>query len=76
MYSSGTGPAVMIGVPSGSEIQPGPTSAPSRLAIAILFAATALIEASKTKGTSLRVGTATAIGFRPRRGSAPQVGTT
>ena len=40
-----------------------------------MFWATELVAASKTKGASLRAGTATAMGLVPSRGSAPKVGT-
>ena len=49
---------------------------PSLWANSILFDATELVAASKTKGNSVFAGTATAIGFVPNLGSAPKVGKT
>ena len=76
MYSSGSGCSTMIGAPSALATQPGIASRPRRCASRTLLPATELIEASKMKGGSSRVGTAMAIGLRPTKRSAPNVGVT
>ena len=66
----------MMGLPSWSASQPAGISAPNLWAMRILLTATELVAASNTNGASFRVGTATAIGLVPSRGSAPKVGNT
>ena len=62
----------MIGVPSSSAIMPPGTVEPSRWANVCVPCALAEVEPSYRKGCSSLAGAAKAIGFVPKRGSAPK----